>query len=107
MLIHLTKRVDTLTTILRDGHLRARKTYGAAYNVEALAASQAVACFSELAALDSVANLAQRHGEFGLGFTKTWMQTRGAAPVWYLPRDSRVQVEFVNTVREPLRVRVS
>lgn len=90
--------MDALTAILREGHLRALNPYGAAYNVGALARSQTVACFSEMAALESVARLAQRHGEFGLGFGKTWMQARGAAPVWYLPRESQVQAEFFNTV---------
>ena len=100
MLIHLTKRADTLAAILDQGRVHAQNPYGAAFNIDALASSQAVACFSEMAALDSVATLADRHGEFGLGFTKTWMQIQGAAPVWYLPRDSEVQTEFFNTVRE-------
>lgn len=100
LLIHLTERADTLTAILNQGRLLAQNPYGAAFNIDALASSQAVACFSEMGALDSVATLADRHGEFGLGFTKTWMQTQGAAPVWYLPRHSEVQSEFFNTVRE-------
>lgn len=99
MLIHLTRRAQTLTTILGEGRLRAIRAYGAAHNVAALAESQSVSCFSELAALDSVERLAQRHGQFGLGFRKSWLQQRGAAPVWYLPRDSQVQVEFFETVR--------
>jgi hypothetical protein len=100
VLIHLTERADTLTAILNQGQLRAQNPYGAAFNIGALASSQAVACFSELGALDSVATLADRHGEFGIGFTKAWMQTQGAAPVWYLPRQSEVQTEFFNIVRE-------
>lgn len=100
MLIHLTKQEANLTAILSEGLIHARNTYGAAYNVGALTSSQAVACFSEMAALDSVARLAERHGEFGLGFRKVWMQAQGAAPVWYLPRDSEVQTEFFRTVRD-------
>jgi hypothetical protein len=100
VLIHLTKQADTLTAILDQGRVRSQNPYGAAFNIDALASSQAVACFSEMAALDSVATLAARHGEFGLGFPKTWMQSQGAAPVWYLPRDSEVQTEFFNTVGE-------
>lgn len=100
MLIHLTKQADTFTTILREGQVRALTPYGAAYNVGTLAPSQKVASFSEMAALASVADLARRHGQFGLGFLKPWMQARGAAPVWYLPRDSEVQVEIFNTVRD-------
>lgn len=100
MLIHLTKRTDDLIKILGDSRIRANTAFGAAHNVSALAASQTVACFSELAALDSVAALARRHGQFGLGFPKEWMQQVGAAPVWYLPRDSAVQTEFFNIIRK-------
>lgn len=100
MLIHLTERAGTLTTILREGRLRALKPCGAAYNAGTLAPSQKVASFSEMAALASVADLARRHGEIVVGFLKPWMQARGAAPVWYLPRDSEVQVEIFNTVRD-------
>lgn len=53
-----------------------------------------------MAALESIAQLADRHGEFGVGFRKAWMQTQGAAPVWYLPRGSAVQEEFFRTVRD-------
>lgn len=100
MLIHLTPDKTTLCAIVRDGRLRARTPYGAAYNVPALAQSQAVVCFSELAALESVSELARRHGGFGVGFTKTWLQAYGAAPVWYLSRGSHVQTELFNLVRE-------
>ena len=100
VLIHLTKQPGTLATILREGTVRALTPYGAAHKVDSLAISQKVTSFSEMAALASVADLAQRHGHFGLGFLRSWMQDQGAAPVWYLPRDSEVQVEFFNRVRD-------
>ncbi|WP_235738770.1 abortive infection system antitoxin AbiGi family protein [Nocardioides alcanivorans] len=100
MLIHLTAQAELLTAILKEGQVQAKNPFGAAFNVDVLASSQTVACFSEMAALNSVATLADQHGGYGLGFTKAWMQAQGAAPVWYLPRDSAVQTEFFNTVRE-------
>jgi hypothetical protein len=99
VLIHLTQRVETLTAICDQGEILARSAFGAAYNAEPLAPSQMVACFSEMVALDSVGRLADRHGEFGLGFAKSLMKTRGAAPVWYLPRESMIQSEFFEIVR--------
>jgi hypothetical protein len=100
LLIHLTSSASNLETILSEGRLRAMRPFGAAYGVEVLASSQSVVCFSEMAALSSVAELAQRHGAYGVGFVGSWLQKRGAAPVWYLPRGSQVQVELFETIRE-------
>jgi hypothetical protein len=99
VLIHLTGREVTLATILRECRLRANRQYGAAYNVDELADSQSVVCFSEMAALNSIQDLASRHGTYGLGFTTQWMQMKGAAPVWYLARGSQMQREIFELVR--------
>src|SRR4051812_38514770 len=66
---------------------------------ETLASSQAVACFSDMAALDSVAKLAGCHDEFGLGFTDFGCRPRGSSSL--VPATgSEVQTEFYDTVRE-------
>ncbi len=56
-------------------------------------------CLSELG-VGEVARLAERHGNFGLAFHRSSVQLRGAAPVWYLPRDSLMQTRFFDTVKK-------
>jgi len=99
MLIHLTRREETLVQILGEGRVRALKPYGAAYNVESLSRSQAVVCLSEMGALESLSRLAGRHGTYGLGFRRSWLQRQGAAPVWYVTRGGAVQQQIFEAVR--------
>lgn len=98
MLIHLTDSIGTLRRILDEQRLRALNPFGAAHNHLELAASQRVVSFSEIQMVD-VERLAGRHGRYGLGFTRTWLQKQGGAPVWYLPRDTPLQQYVFNSVR--------
>jgi len=87
-----------LASILREGRVRAKNPFGAAHNHRELRESQLVACFSEID-LAGMTRLAKRHGSFGLGFHRRWVQSRGAAPVWYLPRNSPMQVRLFEIVK--------
>ena len=97
-LIHLTEDLGSLASIVSQRVVRASRPFGAMYNHREIGPTQVVSCFSEIELAD-VALLASRHGEFGLGFHRRWMHTRGAAPVWYLPRESSVQNEFFEVVK--------
>lgn len=52
-----------------------------------------------MAALESIASLGQRHGFFGLGFSTSWLQERGAAPVWYVVKGSAFQTELFEIIQ--------
>lgn len=99
VLMHLTHEMNTLAAILASSAVRAKRPFGAVYNHTELSASQRVACFSEIG-LEGITRLAERHGGFGLAFHRRLAQARGAAPVWYLPRNSPVQTQFFDVVRQ-------
>lgn len=97
-LLHLTEGPNELSSIINEGAVRALNPYGAAYNHIALRQSQCVSCFSEIP-LPDVARLASRHGEFGVAFLRGRVQAAGAAPVWYLPRDSPLQRRLFDIIK--------
>ncbi|GAB2767578.1 hypothetical protein GCM10027020_20460 [Nocardioides salsibiostraticola] len=98
-LIHLTSELSVFVAILRDGRLRATTAYGAIRNLPGLSESQRVVCLSEVG-LEAVGELSRRHGKFGLGFDRRWAQSRGAAPVWYLPRGSSFQTQIFEQIKK-------
>lgn len=98
VLIHLTENINTLAAIVGHGVLRAMTPYGGAFNHQELRDSQRVVSLSEIN-LSEAALLAERHGPFGLGFHRRWVQSRGAAPVWYLPRESPIQQRVFEIVK--------
>lgn len=97
-LVHLTDTLDALTSILRDQTVHARSAYGAIRNHEVLGPGQRVVCMSEIP-LDHLDRLADKHGRFGLAFTKRELTPRGAVPVWYLEREGPLQQRLFELVR--------
>ena len=98
VLIHLTEDMNTLAAIFSGRSIRAMNAYGAANSHRELHESQKVVCLSEIG-LPEIASLAKRHGAFGLGIHRGAAQQRGAAPVWYLPRDSPLQTRLFELVK--------
>lgn len=97
LLFHLTKDLNTLASIVRDGRLRAINAYGAARNHARLRDSQRVVCLSEIS-LEDRERLADRHGEFGVAFRTAWARQHGAGPIWYLSRGTDPQQRIFDLI---------
>lgn len=98
-LVHLTDTTTTFGAILKEGTLRpGAKPVGAATNFPELEGTQHAVCLSEIP-LDRLDRLVERHGEFGVGFRKTFIQQRSGRPVWYLHRDTAGCADFKELVR--------
>lgn len=98
-LVHMTRDIESLMSIVVDRTIEARNAYGAARRHEALQDTQRVVCLSEIP-LDHLGRLAARRGGFGLAFMKAALVPGGAAPVWYLEHGSPVQRQLFNAVRD-------
>jgi len=100
LLLHLTRNLDDLASILRGGKVAARNPFGALHDHSTLATGQHVVCLSELG-LEHVEELATgRHTPVGIGLHRAWAAAQGAAPVWYLPRETPVQQHVFNLVKQ-------
>jgi len=97
-LVHLTKERSTAATILRTLRLRAINPYGAVRKLPQLAESQRVACLSEIP-LAHLPRLVERHGRYGVGFRKSFVQAAGGNPVWYLHKNSPAQLALFEEIR--------
>lgn len=75
---------DNMLSILAEGRLRARNPFGIARRrAPPSAVPQVAVCFSEIP-LDLVSRLAGRRGDYGIGFTKSFLLDHGGGPVWYV-----------------------
>ncbi|GAA4237633.1 hypothetical protein GCM10022254_50270 [Actinomadura meridiana] len=99
-LVHLTDEF-AMNAILRQRAIKAMKAFGAATNVAGLGDSQQAACLSEIP-LDRLDRLVERHGEWGLGFLKSYIRCRNGGPVWYTHRDSDLAEAVFQTVRQAM-----
>lgn len=99
ILIHLTYAPYALEAILSERMLRASSPLGAVHRHDQLGPSQTAISLSEID-LTEVHRLASRHGAYGLAFQRSWVQQRGGAPVWYLPRGSAVQQRLFELVKQ-------
>lgn len=77
---------------------------GTVRSVEWLSGTQYAACLSEIP-LGWLGRLADRHGHFGVGFTKEYVRSLGGAPVWYLWKDSPAAELVQELVRQAMRRR--
>lgn len=84
---------------LEDG-----KGVGTVRTVTWLSGTQCAACLSEIP-LGWLNRLVDRHGRFGIGFTKSYIRSVGGAPVWYLWRDSKIATELQSLITEAMRRR--
>jgi hypothetical protein len=98
-LVHLTDTPKAFEAILKEETLRpGAKSVGAATDFHELEGTQRAVCLSEIP-LDRLDRLVERHGEFGVGFRKTFIQQRSGRPVWYLHRDTVGCADFKELVR--------
>lgn len=98
--VHLTD-IEGFKSILRNLCIEARACLGTARNLGDVASQQEALSLSEIP-LDRLSRLGERHGGFGFGFTKDLVREKGGAPVWYLRRDSAVQLRFQELVRQAM-----
>lgn len=102
--VHFTDSAEVLQLILRQRTIRASGPFGWARSVSETRANHMSACFSEIP-LDHLARLCERHGRWGLGFTKQFVTRAGGNRVWYIERDSRVGTVLFDAIGDLLRAR--
>lgn len=100
LLIHLTRTLNDLASILDRGKIEARKSFGALHDHSTLAAAQKVVCLSALGLQDVEKLATGRKTSWGFGLHRSWAASQGAAPVWYLPRDTPVQQKIFRLVKQ-------
>lgn len=102
-LVHLTGNKENLSRVLEEGRILSSGPFGAIWNWESFHGEkppgvQLSVCLSEIP-LDYLDRLVERHGIYGVGFTKATIVARGAARVWYLERGSLISDIFFNMVK--------
>lgn len=102
--VHFTSSPQVLQSILKEQSIRASRPFGWAKNIAQTRASHTSACFSEIP-LDHLARLCERHGHWGIGFTKQFVTRAGGNRVWYIERDSRVGTVLFDAIGDVLRAR--
>jgi hypothetical protein len=90
--VHFTKAThdrddyDNMMGILWDRVLKAGGPFGFAKNMAPDRNSQQSVCFSEIP-LHRLERLADKRGDYGIGFTKRFLIAEGGGPVWYVEKD--------------------
>lgn len=102
--VHLTHLIP-MRKIISQGALEARNPMGTVRGLPELGDSQRAVCLSEIP-LDRLDRLVERHGQYGVGFRKTFIRREGGAPVWYLWRGTWVADAFQRLVNDAMRGRV-
>ncbi|SMQ71901.1 hypothetical protein [Agreia sp. VKM Ac-1783] len=80
-LVHFTSR-ESLLSILNDLRIEGRNQFGWFRTDNATANLRMSACFSEVP-IDQIDRLAARRGRYGIGFRRTFVQSKGGGRVWY------------------------
>lgn len=99
-LVHFTQR-GALQSILASGSIEARRSFGCATNVSAVADSQRSACFSETP-LGMLDRLVERYSMWGIGFLKATVIPSGAGRVWYLNESTPQRCAFQRLVTQAM-----
>ncbi len=86
-LVHFTSR-DALYSIVRDGHLEARKEFGWFRSDVPTRHLRMSACLSEIP-VDQIDRLTARRGRYGIAFRRPFVQAAGGARVWYAEEPQR------------------
>ena len=82
-LVHFTDSYKNLEGILAERLVRPSGPNGWGRRVAEVKEAHMSACFSEIP-LSHVGRLTARHGQWGIGFSKAFVTSRGGARVWYL-----------------------
>lgn len=83
--VHFTNSQATLASILADGEVRATGPFGWCKNLHGVQEHHKSACFSEIP-LDHLGRLFERHGRWGIGFSRSFITEKGGGRVWYLEK---------------------
>ncbi len=102
--VHFTDSAEVLRLILEQQKIRSSGPFGWAKNIAETRANHKSACFSEIP-LDHLARLCERHGRWGVGFTKQFITRAGGNRVWYIERDSAVGTVLFDAIGDLLRAR--
>lgn len=78
--VHFTDSEDNLRSILTERHIRPSGPFGQGKNIAETREAHMSACFSEIP-LDHLVRLCERHGRWGIGFSKEFMADRGGCRV--------------------------
>jgi hypothetical protein len=99
--VHLTDSTR-VQEIFATGRVEAGMATGAVRNRAELGTSQRSVCLSEIP-LGHLSRLADRHDEYGIGFTKTFVEGQGGRMVTYLRKGSPAAADFQTLVGRALR----
>ena len=100
-IVHFTGTEEHLRAILSDGFIRPSGPFGNGKNIAELTESHRSACFSEIP-LDHLRRLYDRHGRWGIGFPRKFVDGRGGARVWYLEKGTVVEQAVFDLHRQLL-----
>ncbi len=90
--VHFTKSTqnhtayDNMMSILYDRVLHAGNPFGIGRHTAPNIDTQRAVCFSEIP-LHLLGRIADRRGEYGIGFTKQFILGRGGGPIWYVEHE--------------------
>lgn len=101
--VHFTGSEDALRSILMDRRINPSGPFGQGRNVGEVAEAHKSACLSEIP-LDHLDRLYERHGRWGIGFSKEYVTRVGGARVWYLDADSEMGRVVYDAIGALLRV---
>jgi hypothetical protein len=86
-LVHLTKDPKSFSSILKAGHIKATGPFGWLSTHASVPDSQKSCCLSEIP-MDYLPRLAEQHGQFGVVFSRGFVEAEGGCRVWYLEKGS-------------------
>jgi hypothetical protein len=89
-LVHFTSR-ESLLSILSAGEVEGRKQFGWFRTDTPTQHLRMSACFSEVP-IDQIDRLAARRGRYGIGFRRSFVQSKGGGRVWYAEEPQRALV---------------
>jgi hypothetical protein len=105
MLIHFTKSIQSLSSIVRNGFLYLHNETGvlgpAAYDAFGISAddqSNGMVCFTELSPGET-GDHQSKFGNFGVGVSKQWLMKHNAQKVMYVPLGSKPYHLLVSTLK--------
>ncbi|ROO51125.1 abortive phage resistance protein AbiGi (putative antitoxin) [Micromonospora sp. Llam0] len=99
--VHLTDR-DSIQGVFGAGAIEAGATTGVVRKLPELGDSQMSVCLSEIP-LGHLDRLADRHGTYGVGFAKRFIESQGGQMVTYLRKDTPGAVRFQALVTAAMR----
>lgn len=106
--VHFTKASDSRTEydnmmgIIHSRTIEARSSFGMGRRQAPEASTQEAVCFSEIPP-HLLSRLVQRRGRYGIGFSKQFMRSRGAFPIWYVDRGSPLHNSVEQLMHRALR----